>query len=145
MNTYFARCCEWWEHACDSVRRLRPAGRPIRVNPNRRPFGVPDLKLSPKATPTEIARFLVATSGYIVRTKDRFATAYSRNVEVFSYLVLDTTVKKMIEDGLLRFVRSTIDGKSNYYELTDKASAEGALWIQNGSLHHQGFIPCGTA
>ena len=81
----------------------------------------PELKLHHKATPTEIISFLIATDGYVVRTKDRLATAHSRKAGGFACLILDSTVDKMISDGLLCLIGPPDNGKSQRYELTEAA------------------------
>ena len=83
-----------------------------------------ELKLHHKATPTEITSFLVATEGSVVRTKDRLATAHSKKAGVYACLILDSTVDKIISDGLLCLIGIPDNGKSQRYELTDAAKIE---------------------
>jgi hypothetical protein len=87
--------------------------------------------LSYEALPSEIAKFLIATNGFVafVRTrkpKHGDAKAHSRNSEVFvgPCPISPPVIERMIHDGLLEFVgceSMTGEGVLEYFELTKTA------------------------
>ncbi len=84
-----------------------------------------------EALPSEIAKFLIATSGFVAfmrtrQAKQGDANAHSKNSEVFvgSCPIRPSTIESMIRDGLLKLVGSesmTGEGVLEYFELTEAA------------------------
>jgi hypothetical protein len=88
-------------------------------------------ELGYEALPSEIAKFLIATNGFVAfrstqQAKHGDAKADSRNSEVFlgSCPIRPSTVETMIRDGLLKLVSCesmTGEGAMEYFELTAMA------------------------
>jgi hypothetical protein len=86
-----------------------------------------------EALPSEIAKFLIATNGFVAfrrtqQAKHGDAKADSKNSEVFlgSCPIRPSTVESMIRDGLLKSVGSenvNSEGILEYLELTETARA----------------------
>jgi hypothetical protein len=84
-----------------------------------------------EALPSEIAKFLIATNGFVAfrrtqQAKHGDAKADSKNSEVFlgSCPIRPSTVESMIRDGLLKLVgceSMTGQGILEYFELTAAA------------------------
>jgi hypothetical protein len=87
-------------------------------------------ELGHEALPSEIAKFLIATNGFVsfMRNRHGEAKAHSRNSEtlVGPFAIRSLTVESMIRDGLLKSVGSenvNSEGILEYLELTETARA----------------------
>jgi len=83
-------------------------------------------KLGYEALPSEIAKFLIATNGFVsfMRNRHGEAKAHSRNSELVPCAIRSLTIECMIRDGLFKCVGSesvNSEGVLEYLELTEKA------------------------